>query len=844
MRIGRKLLLSFGGLIGLSGIILGQTALSLRGIVDEYDRVANHTVPIIIAFEDLRFSALRIVASTSEYALLALIQGREEETVEIEGQEESEEELIHTGLESFSQGLADYDRNVEDRDPRHLQMREKIVEQGERLIAASHAVKQALDSGLPYAVLLERKEEMEDAEVAILAILDGHITEERLNLGLRSGDIKATLRVNFAILIALASLGLVGISLFSTRQIVQPLNTLTVAARRVATGDFSRLPHSLSGDEIGTLINEFRNMSEKIRDLLEENKAATDVAKQNEQRFRDVAEVSSDWIWETDCNQKVTYLSERFAELTGREPSDLLGQNIAEFLKPESFEGEETLGNFADLLSDQLRDLRCSYTGSGNEARICRLSGRPSLNNSDGLVGYRGTVTDITSEVEAQRQAEFLGLHDSLTGLPNRLLLSERMTQDLRAVKRNGLSINLLCLDLDKFKEVNDTLGHAVGDKLLIQVAERLEGLVRAGDTVARLGGDEFAILQISDDQVSDAEHLSRRVLEAVAQGYDIDGQSVFVGVSIGISLTTPDQMDAGHLLKSADVAMYRAKKEGRNTYCFFEAGMDAELQHRKSMEADLRLAIQNDELEMHYQPIVRALDQKIIGVEALVRWNRSGHGMVMPSDFIPFAEETGLIIPLGEWILATSCREVLQWPGLFIAVNLSPVQFRQQNLIGLVDRVLQETGLTPHLLELEITEGVLLDDTDLALHVLDGLKELGVRVAMDDFGTGYSSLSYLQRFAFNKIKLDQSFINEIEMSDESATIIKTILALGESLGITTTAEGVETAEQLGFLTIEGCDQLQGYHFSKPLPANQVGDFLIASAVIETIKPLKVVGDE
>ncbi|WP_392337600.1 putative bifunctional diguanylate cyclase/phosphodiesterase [Loktanella salsilacus] len=279
--------------------------------------------------------------------------------------------------------------------------------------------------------------------------------------------------------------------------------------------------------------------------------------------------------------------------------------------------------------------------------------------------------------------------------------------------------------------------------------------------------------------------------------------------------------------LKNADVAMYRAKKDGRNSFRFFEVGMDAELQERKAMERDLRVAIQNNELEMYYQPLIETHGRAMQGVEALVRWNRPGFGMVPPGDFIPLAEETGLIIPLGDWILRTSCRQATEWPNLFVAVNLSPTQFKQQDLIGLVKQVLHDTGLTPNRLELEITEGVLLEQTAYSLMTLRGLQELGVRIAMDDFGTGYSSLSYLQMFAFDKIKLDQSFVQELGKSSGATSIVRTVLDLGRSLGMVTTAEGVETASQRDYLTQQGCNQMQGYLFSRPVPAAEIKNLLL-----------------
>jgi diguanylate cyclase (GGDEF)-like protein len=405
--------------------------------------------------------------------------------------------------------------------------------------------------------------------------------------------------------------------------------------------------------------------------------------------------------------------------------------------------------------------------------------------------------------------------------------MAERLDQNLAKILRHGGAVSVICLDLDHFKEVNDTLSHAAGDSLLKSVTKRLESTLRITATLARLGGDEFVIVQSEAIQPSGAEVLCRRILQVISEPFEVEGQNLYIGASLGVSLAPIDSLDPEQLLKNADVAMYRAKKDGRNSFRFFEAGMDAELQERKAMERDLRVAIQNNELEMYYQPLIETHGRAMQGVEALVRWNRPGFGMVPPGDFIPLAEETGLIIPLGDWILRTSCRQVTEWPNLFVAVNLSPTQFKQQDLIGLVKQVLHDTGLTPNRLELEITEGVLLEQSAYSLMTLRGLQELGVRIAMDAFGTGYSSLSYLQMFAFDKIKLDQSFVQELGKSSGATSIVRTVLDLGRSLGMVTTAEGVETASQRDYLTQQGCNQMQGYLFSRPVPAAEIKNLLL-----------------
>jgi diguanylate cyclase (GGDEF)-like protein len=420
-------------------------------------------------------------------------------------------------------------------------------------------------------------------------------------------------------------------------------------------------------------------------------------------------------------------------------------------------------------------------------------------------------------------KATYLASHDALTGLPNRVLFQDRLEQAFAQAERNQGALSVLCVDLDHFKDVNDTLGHAAGDRLLQQAAARLEKCLRKSDTLARLGGDEFAIIQGDKPQPEGAASLAQRIVDALAGPFDLEGREVVVGSSVGIALSSTDTpLDPGHMLRHADLALYQAKEEGRGAFRFFEEEMNVQLQARKALEQELRRALAEDQFELHYQPQVELDGGRIIGVEALVRWNHPHRGQVSPADFIPLAEETGLIVPLGEWVLRTACRQAVAWPPLKMAVNLSPAQFRQSDLVDVVARVLEETGLEPRRLELEITEGILLRDTEATVRTLLAIKELGVRVAMDDFGTGYSSLSYLHRFPFDKLKIDRSFIRDLDSGENAAAIVRAIVHLGHSLGMTANAEGVETGAQADFLRTEGCEEVQGYHLSPPLPAAEL----------------------
>jgi diguanylate cyclase (GGDEF)-like protein/PAS domain S-box-containing protein len=427
-------------------------------------------------------------------------------------------------------------------------------------------------------------------------------------------------------------------------------------------------------------------------------------------------------------------------------------------------------------------------------------------------------AVDITERKRAEARIAFMAHHDALTGLPNRVLFRERMDDMLPRMSRNETAA-VLCLDLDDFKTVNDTLGHPIGDRLLQLVGERLKGELREGDTVARLGGDEFAVLQTGIDDPDDAGSLAGRLIEIVSAPYEIDGHLVTIGVSIGISVGPGDGEDCDRLLKSADMALYRAKAEGRGAYCFFEAEMDARLQARRRLELDLRAALVSEALEVHYQPLVDIAGGEIVGFEALVRWNHAERGSVSPAEFIPIAEETGLVNSLGAFVLKRACKDAASWPGdTKVAVNLSTLQFRSGTLFTQVKQALDDAGLAPARLELEITESLLLEKSDQVLATLHALRALGVRISMDDFGTGYSSLSYLRSFPFDKIKIDRSFVHNLGDNTDSQAIVRAIVSLGTSLGITITAEGVETESDLACLRAEGCHQGQGFLFAKAVP--------------------------
>jgi len=438
------------------------------------------------------------------------------------------------------------------------------------------------------------------------------------------------------------------------------------------------------------------------------------------------------------------------------------------------------------------------------------------------------TYMDITERHRSEAKIAHMARHDVLTGLPNRAVLRERIEQAIKGTRDGDRRFVVHVLDLDRFKEVNDTLGHPVGDALLKAVAQRLRGCVREIDTLARLGGDELCIIQSVADPVSEAGGLANRIIQAIGAPFELDDHHVTIGVSIGIAVAPTDGSDPDQLMRSADLALYRAKNEGRGTFCFFEREMDARMQTRRTLERDLRTALAGNQFELYYQPLVNLERNEICGLEALLRWNHPARGNIPPLDFIPLAEDTGLIIPIGEWVLRQACAEAAAWrDDVKIAVNLSPAQFKCRTLVQSVISALAASGMSAHRLELEITESVMLEDAPGAFATLGQLRDLGVRVALDDFGTGYSSLSNLRKFPFDKIKIDRSFVSDLSAANlDAVAVVRSMAQLGASLGMATTAEGVETKEQLDQLRAEGCTEIQGYYFSRAKPASEIAQLL------------------
>jgi diguanylate cyclase (GGDEF)-like protein/PAS domain S-box-containing protein len=459
----------------------------------------------------------------------------------------------------------------------------------------------------------------------------------------------------------------------------------------------------------------------------------------------------------------------------------------------------------------------------GSEIEVLTYGRRVMFEGRD---GFLVAVVDITERRKAEARVAHMAHHDALTDLPNRVFYQERLAQALDHDNPTK-HVAVLCIDLDLFKNVNDSFGHPMGDRLLKMVAARMRAEVRGNNLAARLGGDEFAVVLAADITPNEANDFAARLIEIISAPYDMNGVEVVIGASIGIAMSPGDGDTSEELMRNADMALYRAKSEGGGVHRFFEREMDRQAQKRRDMELDLRSAFADGDFELHYQPLVDLAADRITGFEALLRWKHPDKGMISPADFIPVAEDIGLIVTLGEWVLRKACAEAAKWPDdIKVAVNLSPVQFRSRNLVQVVVAALAYSGLSPHRLELEITESVFLAETEANLAILHQLRALGVRISMDDFGTGYSSLSYLRSFPFDKIKIDRSFVKDLIERPDCVAIVRAISGLGRSMNITTTAEGVETIDQLDWLRAEGCNEVQGFLFSPAKPASEIENLL------------------
>ncbi|MGE5562734.1 MAG: putative bifunctional diguanylate cyclase/phosphodiesterase [Bacillota bacterium] len=541
------------------------------------------------------------------------------------------------------------------------------------------------------------------------------------------------------------------------------------------------------------------------------------------------------WFWETDPLGTLSYVSQQLAEDFHCSPEALLGRQFTDLLSvdhaSESSEERKTLGFH---LSARFPFSDVVVRPASEEDVHWSLSGNPIFDERGRFLGFRGIGTDLTEQRKSEREISRLARFDSLTGLPNRAMMRQTLDEALRNAAHRQKGCALFMIDLDRFKNVNDTLGHPIGDALLRQVAERLKSVMGNHGQVGRLGGDEFQAVLPGTVDIGLLESLARTLIEQVSRPYQIEGHKVTIGASVGIAIGDPGRASADALVRNADLALYAAKAAGRGKHCFYEAAMHSEAAERQLLENDLRQAVERGELSVHYQPIVRAAGEEISGFEALCRWQHPTRGPISPAKFIPLAEEAGLIGKVGEWVLRTALEEASHWPDhVLVAVNLSPLQFNDPHVVEMVAKHLSETGVSAERLELEITEGVFLAEGDSTDDTFAKLKKVGVRLSLDDFGTGYSSLGYLKKAPFDKIKIDQSFVRGASTAtNRNAAIIRAIVTLAETLGMDTCAEGVETHDDLQLIRELGVSMVQGYIFGKPSPS-EIARELANSVTVE-----------
>jgi diguanylate cyclase (GGDEF)-like protein len=596
---------------------------------------------------------------------------------------------------------------------------------------------------------------------------------------------------------------------------------------RLVSGAYEQAHHDRQRTDrsIALMIDELDRLNRGLELLVEERTAALRAREEElrAQNFRFDAALNnmSQALLMFDPSGRLLISNHRYHEMYGLSPETAKpGCLLRDLLKYR-----RDSGTFSDDPDSYVENLMSVIAEGKAWSQLTELpDGRTIvvLNHPMAGGGWVATHEDITERRRAEKQIAHMARHDALTDLPNRILLRDRLAHALADLPRDK-RLAVLYLDLDHFKGVNDTLGHQIGDELLKTVAARLRDCVGEVDTVARVGGDEFAIIHAGIEQPNDAAMLARRICQAVREPCELHGHAVIVDTSIGIALAPGDGNDPTELLKNADMALYRAKADGRGTYRFFEPAMDAGMKMRRILELALRTALANGEFELHYQPLVDLDDRRITCCEALIRWHHPERGLIPPAEFIPIAEEIGLIVPLGEWVLRQACADAMKWPAdIKVAVNLSPLQVMNQNLVPVVVGALAAAGLPASRLEVEITESVLMQNSEATLATLHRLRALGVKISMDDFGTGYSSLSYLRSFPFDKIKIDRCFISGLATGDDSVAIVLAIAGLAKHLGIATTAEGVETKQQLQQVKALGCSEMQGFVFSPPRRVDEV----------------------
>ncbi|MCF6290344.1 MAG: EAL domain-containing protein [Desulfobacterales bacterium] len=870
MKISTKIYLSYLFLAILVGVtqFVEQRAFSFARTT--FNKISTETTPMLRAIEDFRAAGLLMLSSTGQYVMLRTEDdGSVEPAAATDAAAREQEEFFRAETGLFNNAIKRIKAHIQAKSTlghTHMIARNDLgllLEKGNLLRDRCERLVRLKKSGAATAATLELQQELRKAKRSFLAATGSTLKKETEVLELhRQNLFNAINRALDIVKIAgLAALGLIiFFGLAITRAVSTPIRALMNSVAEIGRGRLEARAPIISRDEIGQLATAFNKMAGDLAVALDKEKkaiqkatAASVAAEQEHKRATELQEIikirdqeiakrkeyqkkldlaaeiienTIEGIVLTDPDGVIEQVNPGFTAITGYGPAEVLGQT------PHILMSAHHKQRFYEDMWNTL----LAHGSWRGEIWSKRKSGEvypqwlsiTVLKDQEGeTTHYVGLFHDISELKKSQQRLEYMAYYDTLTGLPNRTLFSNRLEKAFTMANRGQQMIAIVYLDIDDFKNINDTLGHNIGDLFLREAARVLNGFCRNEDTVARTGGDDFLFMFQGVNDIDGAATIVRRILAAFETPFQVQNHELFVSASAGITVYPDDGKDVETLIRNADMAMYGAKEAGKKGFCFFTRKMDETLKRRMILERSLRKALEQEEFRVYYQPKLSVAGGRIEGAEALVRWQRSDGSIVSPLDFIPLAEQTGLIVPLGQWVLRTACRQTRAWQEagfpIKIAVNLSARQFQQKNLMEMVEQALVESGLAPVDLELEVTESILLASHEEAVEILSRLREMGVSVAIDDFGTGYSSLSYLKKLPIDTIKIDRAFIRDIPGDTDDVAITRAILAMSHSLGLRVVAEGVESNDHLLFLREHGCESMQGYLFSPPVPA---ADFL------------------
>lgn len=806
MKLGPKL--TFGYILSAILVIIVGAA-SYRAVLSveqKHETIVATVQPNLQALQEIQTAGLRIMAITSELIWMHAYSGN---VVQADEWQKELVELKEEGIEPYEAAIKRYREIAESNAIQHeIFFVEAIEMWGERIKSVSLHLVDLQKKGTSFDKLNQVREELEEIEHNFLLVIESAQLHETHELTAETGNLQADLARTQQIIIVgslLACLIALFLGSFLARKLSQPIAALKDAAEALGEGNLNARVNIQSRDELGSLANSFNAMGDAL------GMAAA------------VFENTSEAVIISDAVGNIDTVNKAFIDITGYTEDEVVGKT-PRIIKSERHDREFYQELWSQLLKDgEWRGEIWNRRKNGDVFPVWQ-SIRAIRNDAGEVSHYVSVFSDITSIKKSQEKIDYLAYHDPLTSLPNRLLFEDRLEHALKHAKREKRQVALLFIDLDRFKNINDGLGHPVGDGLLVETAKRLKATVRKEDTVARLGGDEFVVITERITRSEDVALLAQKLNEAFHESVRVDGHELLVTLSIGIGMYPSDGENILSLVKNTDAALYRAKYEGRNCFQFYTAELTTDVYERLALETGLRSALDKDQLVVYYQPVMSLTTGNLIGAEALLRWQHPEHGLMLPEKFISLAEDTGLIISIGAWVLHEACKQAKSWldDGCElerIAVNVSGIQVQRGQFVDVVKQALEETGLEGRYLELELTENIIMQNIEKSIAVIGQLKQMGVKVAIDDFGTGYSSLSYLKQLPIDKLKIDKSFVRDIPKDRNDEAIARAVNALAKSLQLKVVAEGIESVQQESFLKQLGCDEGQGYLYNRPVNA-------------------------